>query len=99
MMQWKRIQQGTMRFQVPPLASLSGLKIWHCCELWCSSQMWLGSCVAVAVASSYSSSSTISLGTSICCKCGLKKQKKKKKKSIQIVLLNSCNFYLLLYTH
>ena len=31
------------------LASLSGLKICHCCELWCRSQMWLGSHVAVAV--------------------------------------------------
>ena len=30
------------------LASLSGLRIWHCCELW--SKMWLGSGVAVAVA-------------------------------------------------
>ena len=29
---------------------LNGLRIWHCCELWCrSSQMGLGSGVAVAV--------------------------------------------------
>ena len=33
--QWKRIQLGTMRLQIPSLASLSGLRIWHCCELWC----------------------------------------------------------------
>ena len=26
---------GTMRFRVRSLASLSGLRIWHCCELWC----------------------------------------------------------------
>ena len=32
------------------LASLSGLRIRHCHELWCRSQMWLGSHVAVAVA-------------------------------------------------
>ena len=28
---------------------LSGLRIWHCHELWCSSQMWLRSGVAVVV--------------------------------------------------
>ena len=30
--------------------SLSGLRIWRCCELWCSSKMWLRAGVAVAVA-------------------------------------------------
>ena len=30
-------------------ASLSGLRIWRCCELWCRSQAQLGSGVAVAV--------------------------------------------------
>ena len=34
---WKRIQLVTMRFQVQSLASLSGLRIWHCPELWCRS--------------------------------------------------------------
>ena len=24
-----------MRMRVQSLASLSGLRIWHCCELWC----------------------------------------------------------------
>ena len=33
--QWKRIQPGTMRLQVQSLTSLSGLRIWPCCELWC----------------------------------------------------------------
>ena len=47
--QWKRIWLGTMRLQVLPLASLSGLRIQHCGELWCRLQMQLGSCVAVAV--------------------------------------------------
>ena len=28
---------------------LSGLRIWHCCELWCRLQMRLGSYVAMAV--------------------------------------------------
>ena len=39
--QWKWIQLGTMRLQVRCLAPLSGLRIWHCCELWCRVQMWL----------------------------------------------------------
>ena len=38
-----------MRMQVQSLASLSELRIWHCHELWCRSQMQLGSSVAVAV--------------------------------------------------
>ena len=58
-----------IRFQV----SLNGLRIWCCYELWCRSQMWHGSHVAVAVAGSYSSNLTPSLGTSICCRSGHKK--------------------------
>ena len=38
-----------------PGASLSGLRIQRCCELWCRSQMWLGSGVAVAMARGSSS--------------------------------------------
>ena len=49
MAQWKQIQLGTMKLRVQPLASLSGLMIRHCCELWCRSQTPLGSDVAVAV--------------------------------------------------
>ena len=45
MVQWKRIGVGTMRLQVRSLASLSGLRIWHCRELWCRSQTWLISAV------------------------------------------------------
>ena len=33
MAQRKRIQLGTMRLQVPFLALLSGLRIWHCHKL------------------------------------------------------------------
>ena len=36
-----------MRMQVQSLALLSGLRIWHCHELWCRSQMQLRSHVAV----------------------------------------------------
>ena len=38
-----------MRTQIQSLAPLSGLRIWHCRELWYSSQTQLGSHVAVAV--------------------------------------------------
>ena len=62
------------------LASLSGLKIWHCHELWCRSQMWFESGIAVAVvqASSCSSNSTFVPGTSICYGAALKRQTNKK---------------------
>ena len=49
MAQRKRIRLGTMRWRVRSLASLSVLKIPRCRELWCRSQMQLGSHVAVAV--------------------------------------------------
>ena len=47
--QWERIQLVSMMMQVGSLASLSGLRIWHCCDLWCRLKLWLGSDVAVAV--------------------------------------------------
>ena len=75
----------SIRMRVQSLASLSELSIWPCCKLWCSSQAWLGSGVAVAViwTSSCGSNSTLSLGTSICCRwCPKKKKKKKKKKGL-----------------
>ena len=40
----------SMRVQVPSLASLSGLRIQPCRELWCRSQTWLRSGMAAAVA-------------------------------------------------
>ena len=48
--QLKQIQLRTMKSQVRSLASFGGLRIWCCCDLWCRSQTWLVSCVAVAVA-------------------------------------------------
>ena len=55
-----------MRLWVRSLTLLSGLRIQRCYELWCKSQTWLGSSVAVAVewAGGYSSDFTPSLGTS-----------------------------------
>ena len=80
--QQKRARLGTMRLQVRSRASLSGLRIPCCHELWRRSQMWLGSCIAAAVVYAGSCSSHVipSLGTSICRGCGPKKPKKKKKK-------------------
>ena len=45
-----QIRLGTMGFRVRSLALLSRLGIRRCRELWCGSQMQLGSCVAVALA-------------------------------------------------
>ena len=73
-----------MRTQVRSLASLSGLRIQCCCQLWCKSQTQLGSQVTVAVAGSYSSNYTFSLGTSICWGASLKRPKKKKKKGYKL---------------
>ena len=71
-----------MRLQVQFLASLRGLRIQHCRELWYRSKTWLGSGIAVAVAQAGSCSFDWipSVGTSICRGCGPKKKKKKKKK-------------------
>ena len=67
--------------QVCSLASISGLRIWHCHELWCRLQTWLRSCAAVAGAQAGSCSSdlTPSLGISICCQCGPEKQQQQQK--------------------
>ena len=92
MAQQKRIRLGTMRLQVQvrSLPLLSGLRIWHCHELWCRLQTWLGSCVAVTVAqaSSYSSDQTPSLGISMCRRCGPKRKTKKKKTKKKNVLFD-----------
>ena len=70
--------------RVQSLALLSGLRIRCCCELWCGSQTWLRSGVAMAVVwtGNCSSDLTPSLGTLMCCRCGPKKTKKKKAKEI-----------------
>ena len=44
-----RIQLISMKLLVQSLALLSGLRIWHCPELWCRLQIRLSSGVAVAV--------------------------------------------------
>ena len=81
MAQWKQIWLGTMRLRGWSLASLGGLRIQCCPELWYRLQMQLRSGIAVAVVSarSYSSDSTPSLETSICHRCCPKKKKEPKK--------------------
>ena len=64
-----------MRTRARSLASLSGLWIWRCHELWCRSQTCLGS----GVASNCSSILPLAWELPICCRWGPKKQKKKKK--------------------
>ena len=73
-----------MRTWVQSLALLSGLEIGLCHELWCRSQTWLESSVAIAVekADKCSSDSTPNLGTSICWGCSPKKAKKKEKRNM-----------------
>ena len=96
-----RTQLVSIRMRVQFLASLCGLKIWHCCKLQCRSQMRLGS--GVAMAGGYGSNSTLSLRTSICHRCHPKKKKKKNsvapkhpKNSPASLLLNySLNFLYL----
>ena len=82
MAQQKQIWLLSMRKWVRSLALLSGLSICHCHELWCRSQTWFRSGVAMALAyvGSCSSSSAPSLETSMCCECSPKMQKKKPKK-------------------
>ena len=68
-----------MRMQFQSQASVSGLRIQRCPALWCRSQMWLSSGVALAVAGSCSSNSTLSLGISTCHGCSPKKTKEGRK--------------------
>ena len=59
--QLKRIQLVSVRTRVRSLTSLSGLRIQCCGKLWSSSQIWLGSHIAMVVvqASSCSSDSRV----------------------------------------
>ena len=42
-----KTQLVSMRMRVPSLASFSGLRVRCCRELWCKSQAWLESSVAI----------------------------------------------------
>ena len=78
---WLGVTNPTMRMRVLSLASLGGLSIWHCLELWCRSQTRLRSCAAVPVAKagSYNYNVAPSWELPHATHVALKKQKKKKK--------------------
>ena len=50
-----------MKTWVQSLASLSGLRIWHCHELQCKLQAWLGSSIAVVMAVAVAKAAVTSL--------------------------------------
>ena len=85
--QQQRTHLVSMRMRVQSLASIRGLGIWCCHELWCGSQAQLRSGVAVAEAGSCSSDLSPSLRISICPGCCPKKTKKKKKNHSSISFL------------
>ena len=88
-----------MRTQVRSPALLSGLRIWHCCELWCRSQMRFGSCVAVAPIQPLAWELPYAAGVA------LKKQKTKNKQTkktghklkLQFQIMNNFSFFLLFF--
>ena len=50
MAQWHQTQLVSMRTQVQSLVSLSGLRIWHCHELWCRLLwLWCGPAAAAPI--------------------------------------------------
>ena len=81
MAQWLKNLTRNTRLWVRSLASLSGLRIRRCRELWCRSQTQLGSGVAVTGVwtGNCRSNWTSSLGTSTCCVCGAKKPGKEER--------------------
>ena len=74
-----------MRTQVQSLASLRGLGIQRCHELWCRSQMQLGFHIAVAVTGSCTSNLTPGLGTSICHGFCPKKQRRRRRRKSKVL--------------
>ena len=78
-LKWNCVQRLVF-LGVPAREKAIGLKESSCHELWCRSQRWIRSGVAVAVAqaSSCSSDSTLSLGTTICHECSTKIDQKKR---------------------
>ena len=68
-----------MKLWVRSLALLSGLKTRHCHELWCRSQVRLGSRVAVAVAGSYAPISPLAWEPPYATGAALKSKKQQQK--------------------
>ena len=82
-----------MGMQVRFLASLSGSRIQHCRELWCRSQIWPRSHVAVAVAPMQPLAWELPCATSAALKSKKIKSKKKEKINILTNVINSCKGY------
>ena len=72
------------------VGSLSRLRIWHCSELWCRSQMQLRSYIAVVEVGSCNSDLTPSLGISICCERSPKKPKQQQQ-NLNITAITTSN--------
>ena len=79
------IRLGTMRLQVQSLASLSELRIWRCCGLWCRLEMRLGSRIAMAVASAGSCGSESTPAWELPCAVDSALKKKKAEEICAIV--------------
>ena len=75
-----------MRTWVQSLASLSGLRIWHCRELWYRLQMWLRSGVAVALATALIRPLAWEPPYAVGAAQEIAKRQKKKKKKKEILL-------------
>ena len=75
-----------MRLRVRSLALLSGLRMQHCRELWCRSQMQLGCCVAVALAQAGSYSSDLTLAWEPPHAVGVVLKKHKDRKNHHLIL-------------
>ena len=84
--QQKWIWLVSVRMQVRFLALLSRLKIQHCHDLWCRSQTWLGSQVAVAVVKASTEAPIRPVACELPYALGvvLKRPKKKKKRNVII---------------
>ena len=68
-----------MRMRVQSLASLSGLSMQHCYDLWYRSHMWLRSCLAVAVCAAVALIQLLSWELPYATYAALKRKEKKKK--------------------
>ena len=90
MAQWKRISLAAMRMQVQSLASLSGLRIWHCLRYGvghrCGSDLVLLWCRRVATAPIQPLAWESLYAAGVALKGQQQKKKKRKKSRVEISL-------------
>jgi len=82
-----------MRTQVQSLASLSGLRIWHCHELWCRSQMRLRSGCGIVPIGALDWELPYASGLAL--KKAKKKKKKRKEKNKAIYCKQTYDLFLI----